>query len=214
MNDQKFISTSPRKIKDENMTFNINASVVNFNFDASTAGIKYNDDELNKNLEKLSAEEPVLENKSPVLKRFTKIQDLAKIFRNFRDKKSAANKLIEDKNSSLAARLDNNVSPSASGYAPDKKLSFVRVCADFDTKTEIDKEKNTSANGAIRKDIMNSMNNLKTLQEERNQNAGNLPTPTSLPFKTDFTPYYYRDLETMPRKKNLRPIDSQCEENQ
>ena len=104
MNDQNFLSTSLRKIKDQNLTFFINPSVVNFYYGPTTA-ITYNNARINKDFENLNGEESVLENESPVLKSSSNVP--------------AAIELTEDKKSLPAVTLANSI--LASGYVAVKK---------------------------------------------------------------------------------------------
>ena len=196
-------NTSPQKKEKESTTIFVNANVVYLNFCPSTTKIKYNNYQSNEDSKEFNAQEPDLDKKSPVMRQSSKIPVLTSLRHIFQSRKMAAEKPVEDKKNFPVATPANTVSPSASGFPSSENLSYASYHEVCDAKKQIEEVINTSAKGARRKSNFNFMKSTKSSERKKNINTVKFPTPTSSNNKEGLTPYYYCDLEKMPRENSF-----------
>ena len=212
MNGQKFLSTSktkiekkafPQKRKVESTTVFINETVTRLNYNLGTTGFRYNKYQANKSSKKVKSEKPVSEKNLQVFKSFSKIPVTEGFRKFFHGGKLAAKKKVIDKESSPIASPASLILPSTNDNASRENPSCASFCETFNAKKQIDEVKSTSATGAVHKGIFSSSVNLKSSERIKNQNPSKLPIPINCPYKKGFVPYYYGDLQKMPKENCL-----------
>ena len=177
---------SPQKKKGESTTSFPNETAEDLNFCPTTTEIKSKNYKTNEDSKKFNANMSVVDRTSLVLRYSSKMPVAASLRHIFQGRKLAAEKLVEEKKSSLVATSTTMVAPSAS-FVSSKNIrydSFNEVC---DAKRQTDEVKSTSEEDEVQF--------LKSSEGKKNANADKVPTQTSSLYEDGLNPHYFCEVE-------------------